>query len=665
MRYRSDIDGLRAVAVIPVVLFHAGLPGFGGGFVGVDVFFVISGYLITSLIADDLSTGTFSIAKFYERRIRRIFPALIVVLLFVLFVGYFLFTPDDYRSLGSSVDATILFLSNMFFWQQVGYFDSASSLKPLLHTWSLSIEEQFYAVYPLLLLLLRRFSHQTKLIVLVSTFLISFVAAAAMVFYKPSAAFYLGPFRAWELLGGGLVALGLLPNRATNAARQICAVLGLLLVLLPEVFYSATTRFPGLTAAPPVLGTMLIIWTGGLGSTIVRKLLSSPPLTSIGKASYSLYLWHFPIFAFSHYVTIGKINFLNSIALCIASVVISFASLYVVERPFRRKSSPRTTARLVSTAVGAMACVAMIGVYVVTNDGLRGRFDLQTITLLDTERENTAHAMKCMSLGDKLIAPQDACRYGASGVRPSVLLWGDSHSAVTATAISDAAHRHGAAFLYAGSVDCPPGLGFDIASDHGPGFVSTPGYQYCGEYNGAMLRSAVSSEHIKTVVISARWTNWRIGEPGSPAEGPVDIRLRNSLGTAQTLDGNKQIFAEGFEKLVMALLDAGKVVWVVGPVPEPSVVVPRALYVQHLGLDRSDFDIPESVFFTKNKWILAYWQNLSEKYPIRFVWPHSVLCSKGTCKVSDNGAPLYFDHNHLSKAGILKTSPLYDDLFSD
>ena len=333
LHYRADIDGLRAVAVIPVVLFHAGVPGFGGGFVGVDIFFVISGFLITSIIASEIDTGRFSIARFYQRRIRRIFPALIVVMAFSILAGFLLLTPGDLLTLGESVIATSLFVSNIFFWQHASYFAAPLHENPLLHTWSLSIEEQFYLFYPLFLYVISRLWRPGRNILVLLGCLASFGLCAVLVYYKQSAAFYLGPTRAWELLVGGLIALGAIPRARSPLTANGTAVAGLVLIGLSVFFYSATTRFPGLTALPPVLGAALIIWGGQHQNTIVHRLLSTDPFTLVGKASYSLYLWHFPLFAFSSYVKVKELGAVPIVALCALSFLLSLVSLYFVERP--------------------------------------------------------------------------------------------------------------------------------------------------------------------------------------------------------------------------------------------------------------------------------------------------------------------------------------------
>lgn len=286
MTYRADIDGLRALAVVPVVAFHAGLPAVGGGYVGVDIFFVISGYLITSIITSEIDAGHFSLATFYQRRVRRIFPALITVLIFCSIAGYLLMTPDDYKMLGQSAVATTLFVSNIFFWRQTNYFDAPVSENPLLHTWSLAIEEQFYLFYPLLLMLVARYWPNLRKPIIVILCLLSFVLGLWLLALKPSATFYLGPTRFWELLVGGLVAISLIPTSANKKTNLLVASFGLAMIGYAVFYYTAVTRFPGAAALLPVLGAAALIWSGSGEATAVHRLLGARPVVALGKASY-------------------------------------------------------------------------------------------------------------------------------------------------------------------------------------------------------------------------------------------------------------------------------------------------------------------------------------------------------------------------------------------
>ena len=664
LQYRPDIDGLRAVAVVPVVLFHAGASMFSGGYVGVDVFFVISGYLITSIIASEIDEESFSITVFYQRRVRRIFPALIAVLLFCILGGYFILTPSDYQSLGESILAASLFISNIFFWKATGYFATPASEMPLLHTWSLAIEEQFYVFFPIFLYMLARYFGRVRTHAVVAVCAVSFLAAAILINYKPNATFFLGFSRAWELLVGCLIALGAIRPIRSVLANYAIAIFGLVLVVAPMFMYSTSTTFPGISALPPVVGTGLLIWSGQQNRTPVHSLLSSRPFTAIGKASYSLYLWHFPMLAFGKYLTLGQLGVYATAAICIASLIIAFLSLQFIERPFRRPSRPVRINRLVTAAVTGMALVAILGGAIDLNIGLPERLNAAAKQLIAAEDDVHRHHMECMSIESRIVPPQRACQLGASNAEPSVLLWGDSHAAVTATALQLAAERHGASFLFAASVDCPIGIGFSISVRGAPAFVNTPGYEYCGHYNVAMLEIALQNHNIKTVVLSSRWTNWRIGEPGALDEKPVDIRLKDSAGTASSAQDNKRIFAAGFESLIKQLTAAGKTVWIVGPIPLPNVRVPQALFVERFGFVKSSFDISYGAFRAQNAWVLSFFERIAKDYPVQFIWPDRALCHQGVCRVSDEGKPLYFDDNHLSVFGAKRTSYLYDVIFT-
>jgi peptidoglycan/LPS O-acetylase OafA/YrhL len=662
--YRADIDGLRALAVVPVVLFHVGAPVFSGGFVGVDVFFVISGYLITSIILPDIDAGRFSIATFYQRRVRRIFPALIVVLIFCAVAGYVLLAPSDYRTLGQSIVATTTFVSNIFFWRQANYFAAPASENPLLHTWSLSIEEQFYLFYPLLLVLISR-QRGTRITIVSIVCLFSFAAGAVLVFFKPSATFYLGPTRAWELLVGGLIAIAGPHNSKNRKLNRYAAVLGAAFITCSMLVYSTSMKFPGAAALLPVVGTALIIWSGQGEPTFVHEALSLSPLTAVGKASYSLYLWHFPLIAFASYVELAGLDVRTKAAICLISLIMAFLSLRYVELPFRRPSQSAGVRRPVPVALAGMVISCGFGLLIALDGGIPSRLDEASAIYLDAEHDKERHHMECMTLEQRIIKPAAACKLGSPGTNPHVLLWGDSHSVVTGSALEEAARRNNSSLLLAASVDCPIGIGFEIDPNIGSDLAANPGYQYCAEYNREMLHLAVTDPNITTVVLSSRWTNWRVGEEGSATEAKVDIRLRNAEGTARSPEGNKQIYAQGFEALLRDLTAAGKTVWVVGPVPEPSFRVPKALYVEHIGLDHTDLDIPRAAFMRKNQFMLSVFSDMKQKFPVKFVWPHLALCSDTKCPVSENGRPIFFDDNHLSMLGAHKTSPLYDKIFHE
>src|SRR5579863_5540660 len=303
-KYRPDVDGLRALAVLSVLFFHTGFAPFRGGFVGVDIFYVISGYLITSILLKDLTEGKFSIVAFYERRMRRIFPALFTVLLFAIAAGTVLFDPEEMKIFGKALVTTTLFVSNLYYWHSarpLGYFDKAVSSQALLHTWSLSVEEQFYLFFPVTLFLLYRWTKGKVKVWLVALAAVSFAMNIWATQHKPVVAFYWIMPRAWELLAGALLAVKALPPLVNRLARELAGLFGLGMILVAVNLSIREASFPGYIVLLPCLGTFLVIYAGEGGQCLARTLLSFRPLVFIGVISYSLYLWHWPIIVFSRH----------------------------------------------------------------------------------------------------------------------------------------------------------------------------------------------------------------------------------------------------------------------------------------------------------------------------------------------------------------------------
>src|SRR6056297_20083 len=342
MHYRADIDGLRALAVLPVLAFHAGLAPFSGGFVGVDVFFVISGYLIAGLILPRIRAGRFSLLEFYERRARRLLPALFVVMAVSGALAAALFLPAELREFGQSAVAATLFASNVLFSRETGYFETEAALKPLLHTWSLGVEEQFYLLFPLLLMALaaRRAGRVALVPVLAALALASLALAAWAVPRAPAFAFYLLPTRLWELMLGALLAVAPLPALRRRAVREAAAAAGLAAILWAMLRYSEATPFPGPAALLPCLGAALVIHAGASGPTAVSRALSLGPVVFVGLISYALYLWHWPVLVFAEYAAVRELTTVETGAALALSGVLAALTWRFVERPFRRPAGP-------------------------------------------------------------------------------------------------------------------------------------------------------------------------------------------------------------------------------------------------------------------------------------------------------------------------------------
>ena len=332
--YRADIDGLRALAVIPVLLFHAGFPAFGGGFVGVDMFFVISGYLITSIILGDIEAGRFSLLSFYERRIRRIFPALFAVLLASTVMATLILLPDPLKDFGQSVAAATLFASNVLFWEETGYFAGPPSRSRCStpgrwrsRSSSTSSSRSSCSCWPE--------PEEPASLLTAAILLLSFAASVWAVPHAPTAAFYLAPFRAWELLLGALLAMGALAGPRRQIVRDGLSLAGLALILVSVLAYSADTPFPGASALLPCLGTALLIHAGSGGPSLVGRLLSRRPIVLTGLVSYSLYLWHWPLLVFASLYALRELTAAESLGVLLLAALLATLSWRYVELPFR------------------------------------------------------------------------------------------------------------------------------------------------------------------------------------------------------------------------------------------------------------------------------------------------------------------------------------------
>ena len=405
MQYRREIDGLRAIAVVPVIFFHAGFRGFTGGFVGVDVFFVISGYLITGILMGDLERREFSIARFYERRARRILPALFLVMLCCIPFAVALMLPEQFSDFARTLIAVTFFSSNVYFWRQSDYFAPDVHLNPLLHTWSLAVEEQFYLAFPLLLSLLWKLGKRRALQAIAGLGLLSFLLSQWASIHSPHADFYLAPTRAWELAAGAICAF-LVADRGPKS-NSLLAGLGLALILTAVVEFGPSTPFPGGYALLPVGGTALIVLFADSRSAVGR-LLGARLLVGIGLISYSAYLWHQPLFAFARIRSAFEPSVAVFSLLILASLALAYLSWRYVERPFRRPGAgPFPTRRgVLGASAAATLAIAALGLFFVTTSSLFREF------WIDTHRATVTRAYELV-----LSTPPSSSNWGQQGGR--------------------------------------------------------------------------------------------------------------------------------------------------------------------------------------------------------------------------------------------------------
>ena len=432
MNYRAEIDGLRTVAVVPVILFHAGLGAFAGGYVGVDIFFVISGYLITSILITEIAAGSFSILRFYERRARRILPALFFVMACCAPFAWIWMYPSQLMDFGRAVIAVIFFVSNILFWREIDYFAPSAEENPLLHTWSLAVEEQYYIFFPLLLLLAWRLGRPRLIAVLVIGYVVSLGLAEWGWRHVPGANFYLIFTRAWELLAGSLCAF-VLANRQPWANTPL-SIAGLAMIIAPIFIYDDQTPFPSLYALVPVMGAVLVILCGGAG-TLTARVLSWRPMVGLGLISYSAYLWHQPLFAFARLRSLSEPSHATMAALVVTTLLLAWFSWRFVEQPFRGKSGSLLRGQrglFAGAAIGAAAFMAF-GIVVLTGQGFASRIapSGQSFAALDIDGIIKAdNRLDLLCAGSMPDSPR--C---TDMPAPRVMLWGDSFAMHLAPAL--------------------------------------------------------------------------------------------------------------------------------------------------------------------------------------------------------------------------------------
>jgi peptidoglycan/LPS O-acetylase OafA/YrhL len=618
--YRADIDGLRAVAVLSVVLFHAFPQWLRGGFTGVDIFFVISGYLITAILAKSLGQGSFTFRDFYARRVRRIFPALTVVLVACLVFGWTALFPDELRQLGKHILGGAGFGANLVLLFEVGYFDTAAETKPLLHLWSLGIEEQFYIAWPIVLLVAykRRWNMLRTTLVLAA---LSFIANVVLIAKYPSATFYVPGTRAWELLAGAALALATLDpanrlHRLGAGARNAISVAGLACVIGGAMLIAKSKLFPGWYAAVPVLGAVMLI-AAGPAALLNRWVLGNPLMVWVGLISYPLYLWHWPLLSYLQIIE-GKTPAPQMRAYAVAAaVVLAVLTYWLVEKPFRHG------ARLARTKIAilslAMVAVAGVGAYAFARQGLPQRPAIV---------ENMADNEQLVVVEDKANAAACKARYGFDSMyeycqqtdpsrAPTVALIGDSHAYHVMAGLNKHYVAQGENFAYFGTR--VPYWGLPKGEDP---------YQHATQ---PMLDIVMNTAEIHTVLIT---THWRLNR-GSPEAIAMIDAFRDTL---------KRYSAAGKQVIVLSdvpLLDF-----------QPRDCIRRAGVAS--SATRQHCAITNAAHDTAMRDDRAIMAEVLRDFPqVIHIDPAAALCDGQLCWAKRDGVMLYRDTNHLSYLGDL------------
>lgn len=624
--YRSDIDGLRAVAILSVVAFHAFPEIFPGGFIGVDVFFVISGYLITRILHQDMQSNQWSVASFYARRILRIFPALILVLLSCLVVGWHTLLAEEYMQLGKHLGLGAAFLSNFGLWFEAGYFDKASEAKPLLHLWSLAIEEQFYIVWPWVLwLILRNWRRIATHAVLVLT-LLSLLLSMWWVWSDRTQAFYSPVSRAWELLAGACLALQPLRPYSQSALRWVRG-LALAMFLGSVVFLNAHVPFPGLVALLPVLvAVVFIAFTPAIDGT--GRFLSHPWMVALGKVSYPWYLWHWPLLSFAYIMESGQASAGLRMGLVIASLLLAILTYRLWELPLR--NLPRRW--VIGVLVLALVVIGLLGKNIHDRFGLerirhKNLIQLNAVTsqdFLDFEKQGLITDARCEK--PFKFPERDVCLIAHPEQPVSAVVLGDSHAVHAFWGLAKALDAQGLNVAVRGKGACVPVLGGRTNADASE----------CERHMGTTLHEIAQDTQIRAVALV----------------------FRGRYLTAQSTEEERKSFEEKLNATLALLQSAGKQVVYFLPVVEPGFdprlctgTLPFGRKPPHsCVIDKPSDDVKSEAIRSSALRVLARWPS------VRVVDPNNAFCREGLCPIVQDGHSMFKDDNHLSQAGSLRLS---------
>ena len=616
MKHRQDIDGLRALAVLAVVLFHFGVTGMSGGYAGVDIFFVISGFLITSILMKDAEKQSISFLGFYEKRIRRLFPALFATVLASFAAAYLIFMPDEFREFGRSAIAAIAYLSNVFFWLSSDYFQGSSELSPLLHTWSLAVEEQFYLVFPVIVWASYKAGKRAFYWSVAALFTCSFVASIWYINTSASTVFYLSPFRFWELLAGSIVAIAFKENLVPNAKiASWLSVLGLVLLVAPIFVLNKESLFPGWAAVPSCLGTALLIWANDQNKWI-GKFLKLRFMQFTGKISYSMYLWHWPIVVFYGYWIIRELVWWDTLLLLVVTYAISHLSCKYLEGPFRlHRGHKLQPLKVYSTSISFSLVILTLGVLVWKADGYKARFPefVEQLNLKESHKESGL--ADCFIKEDEYYQGNwnyDSCVMTVPDATDTILLWGDSHAFHLVGGLKEIQKALNVNIVLYASAGCSPLFDTDI-----------PRNPQC-RANNEYAKEIITNHNISGVIMAGNWA-WAFKE-----ENP-EVDLSSVKSTFTTL------------------ANLGKKAFVVNQVPIYPVKNPAFLEMRLA----SSAKAPDNYFLAPEYGVEAS-EQIKSMLPENNVFsPQDLLCERGKCLIYKDKKIMVRDRAHLSSAASI------------
>ncbi len=663
MTYRKDIDCLRGISVLAVILYHFKFDYFSGGYLGVDIFFVISGFLITSIILEEISLEKFSLINFYERRIRRLFPALIVVIITTSFLFEIVFLETEIKKLVVSIISTILFYANFYFQDIGSYFSPLNEQQPLLHTWSLSIEEQFYLIFPIFLVLFfKKINLAFILIILFALFSISlsqfggnlkfsypYVENHLSFFALPQFAFYFTLTRIWEILVGCLLALFLFNNKK-NFENRYLVLLGYLLIVLSILFFDRNTLHPSIITLIPITGTLLVLLysSENFNESGVFVIFNNYILLKIGLISYSLYLWHQPIYQFFNQIYFIDTNNLVKFFIIFLLLILSFFSFKFIEQPFRdkRKISQKNIFifYILSTILIILFCL-----YSLYLRDFSKKYSALVYDISNFSKYYENNNFNCSTSAENYISPNNACILG-NEQKTELALIGDSHLDIISKELKKELTLLGVSayqFSYGG---CVPSLNLKVYNDK---------RYICNKYFTEVLNKLKNEPNIKKIVLFSRWSFNLKGERFNNKEGGIEIGSGhyfipiNSDVLVEKKIRQEEIL-KNIEIFIKKIKNLDKDIYIVMPTPEMGWEVPnnlaRILHYKNK-IEKNTLSISKKVFDERNSEIYKFFSNLKQNYNLNLIYPNDIFCDNLKCFSHKNNIPLFFDDDHLSIEG--------------
>ncbi|MFZ9891842.1 MAG: acyltransferase family protein [Ilumatobacteraceae bacterium] len=649
--YRPEVDGLRAVAIVPVLLFHAGLSAFAGGFFGVDVFFVISGYLITAQLASSDKSGFALLGNFYHRRIRRLFPAIAIVSAVTAVIAYLIMTPSQLRPLFSSFTSTQVFLQNIYLWQNSGYWDQSLETSPLMHTWSLAVEEQFYLIFPLLFVAKSMRNAKSVLVgVAITIFVLSFLGALTRFGTSSTGAFFLLPYRAWELMAGAIVALYSVNDKRFFKTKpyfsRLISNFGMTIIIIAIILGDESTRHPGLLTLLPVVGTALLIGFGREPS-LTSRLLNNKLLVAIGKLSYGLYLWHFPILALWR---IDKGTELDGVETT-AAMVLTFACSYLMwkfaETPFRDRV--RTRNKYVAI-VATTGFVALVSIGLVGQNTVFGKKSNSELALLEAQAKIPTELDNWIEIDFE--SPISGGSIGVTERKSpmgDVVLLGDSHAGALKDSLSAELERlnlSGVAFIRAG---CPPVSNV---------IMDPPEKFNCTDFN-QIIDIVLKDTFVTDVILLSRWTFYAEGTRYTNYKGYREDGYEVKFSAPEkkfTSDEERITYLGDQIKLTIDRLEStGKRVHLIYPLPElgwDPISYAKRFIDQGLSWHQK-LDIPYGDHLERSRRAVEQLDRAASPTTFKLD-PADIFCNRqitNWCVASLDNTLFYGDNDHLNENG--------------